>query len=231
MFSAMAMIGPDPTHVWPPHPTVEKWIKWLQDELFQGVHGLIQSQKVWSGYNELLGIMPTEAKTPGLFHSWIRSNYVVETAVTVRRLMDRDPRSVSLVRLLEEMVANPGLIERDLWIGRRMGLHDEDELHAAWASWGGDVEQHLDPQIPLRDMCQLLEASRALRTYVNKHVAHMDANRSEFKVGITFGEVAEIVSMVYDVYKRYFEFLTEASLAELTLPPWKSVFKVPWDPR
>jgi len=222
--------GPEPTQVWPPNEAVASWIAWLREDLFQAVHGLMQTREIWRGYNELLRTMPPEAREPGLFPSWVKANYVTEVAVSVRRLCDRDSRTISLVRLLDELVTHPDYVTRELWIGRRRGLVDDASLAEPWAVWGGDVGDHLDPQVPLRDRCALLELTKDLRTYVNKHVAHMDADRGEFTVNVTFGHVEEIQTLVYDTYTRYFEFLTETALAEIQFPPWKSIFKVIWDP-
>lgn len=164
-------------------------------------------------------------------YSWVKANYVTEVAVSVRRLCDRNPQTVSLVRLFDELIEHPDHVTSDLWIGRRRGLLDDASLAERWAAWGGDVGDHLDPQVPLRDRCELLEVTKDLRTHVNKHVAHVDADRGEFTISVTFGHLEEIETLIYDTYKRYFEFLTEAALAEIQFPPWKSIFKVAWDPQ
>lgn len=222
--------GPDPAHVWPPNIDVNRWIAWLREDLFEAVHGLVQTKEVWRGYNELLGTMPPEAREPGLFHSWVKANYVTEVAVSVRRLCDLNAQTVSLVRLLDEMIKHPDYVTRELWIDRRRGLVDDASLAERWGVWGEDVGDHLDPQVPLRDRCELLEATKDLRTYVNKHVAHIDADRGEFKISVTFDQVEGIQTLIYEIYRRYFEFLTEAALAEIQFPPWISAFKVAWDP-
>lgn len=216
--------------VWPPNDDVRRWIGWVEGDLFQAVFGLVQLHEIWTGYNELLGTMPLEARQPGFFHSWAKNNYVTSLALGIRRLCDSDARTISLARLLGDIVQCPASIERDLWIGIRRGYFRDDSLDGLWEEWGGGVGTHLDPQVPLRDHCQLLEGTRAIKTYVDKHVAHLDANRQDFEVELTFADLHNAFQLVYDTYRRYHVMLTAASLADLAIPEWKGIFRIAWAP-
>jgi hypothetical protein len=185
---------------------------------------------MWAGYNNLLGTMPEQAKEPGLFHGWIKNNYVTTMSVAVRRLCDRGDKAVSLIKLLEKMTVAPEKLSRDDWLATRSGLLESAKLQSVWADWGGDIGHHLDPQVTLRDRCRLLEATEDLRRFANKHVAHLDRNRNSFEISVTFGDVDEIVELIHDTYVRYHGFLTGNTLGRFQFPNWKSIFDVAWNP-
>lgn len=100
-----------------PNESVRRWQEWLEGDLFQAVHGLVQLRDVFLGYNDLLGRLPERARTPGLFHSWTTHNYVNAMALGVRRMCDEDPRTASLARLLTELAERPDQLEGEWWLG------------------------------------------------------------------------------------------------------------------
>jgi hypothetical protein len=186
--------------------------------------------EIWTGYNELLGTMALEARQPGFFHSWAKNNYVTSLALGIRRLCDIDSRTISLARLLGDIAQHPESIKRDVWISIRRGYWRDDRLNGLWEEWGGDVGTHLDPQVLSRDRERLREGTREIRTYVDRHVAHLDANREEFAVELTFDDLHTAFRLVYDTYRRYHGMLTGAALADLAMPAWRGIFRIAWAP-
>lgn len=114
-----------------------------------------------------------------------------------------------------------------------MGLEHalaEEELRSRWAEVSTGDGRHLNPSVPQEDLGHLLAATDELRTWVNKHVAHLDRDRGEFEFELTFGQLDDGYQLVYDTYRKYFQLITLKSLAELRLPKWNQIFEVAWSP-
>lgn len=204
------------------------WREWLEDDLFQQVHGLVRQRDVFRSWNALVEAAAPESKTNGLFHQWVNHNYVTSVSVGVRRMCDAKGRTRSLVRLLGEIKANASELTREWWIGR---WHPPtDNPTAAYLesfdrlSSGGD---HVDPEIVNDDLDRLGDVCCTVKRYVDKHVAHVDADRFTVKP-VTLGEVHTAVDVVYEVFHRWYQLVTNAGLATPFAEPWEHIFTVPW---
>ncbi len=70
-------------------------------------------------YKEVLTIArgnPAVMDAPGDFFEWMRRLYIQSMTITMRRLVDRDRRTVSFVRLMEEIVDHPEILSRDRFV-------------------------------------------------------------------------------------------------------------------
>lgn len=207
---------------------LEDWREWLEGDLFQQVHEILQQRLVFKSWNEIVDVAATDSKTPGLFHAWVNHNYIAALAVGVRRMCDRDTRTRSLVRLLEEIKEHAPELTREWWMGRWWPPDDEpsepylaqfDEL-----SSGGD---HVDPAVVQADLDRLTEVSGVIREYVNKFVAHLDGDRA--RVGpVTLGELHEAADTVYEVFHRWYELVTNVTLTVPAIEHWETVLTRPW---
>jgi hypothetical protein len=64
----------------------------------------------------MIGAKPT-LQVPSEFYNWMRRAYVAEMTAAIRRLVDWDARTISLVRLMEEIADHPEVIYRSsLWL-------------------------------------------------------------------------------------------------------------------
>ena len=69
------------------------------------VRSLLLSRQIFWEIQKIVSANAKLQEQPGLFNRWLATNYVVAATVGIRRQLDRDPRSVSIVRLLTEVEA------------------------------------------------------------------------------------------------------------------------------
>lgn len=150
--------------------------------------------------------------------------------MAVRRQADRNPRVVSLGRLIDEISKDAQRISKaafiDLWTDPRR--HSEAEALFD-ERFGGGIGDHLDPAIPRQDLEALERSAEGLTAFVDQHVAHSDAKA----VGglPTFNDLDAAVDQIGDLFAKYTLLLTAAGM--VTLVPviqhdWEAVFRQPW---
>ncbi len=87
--------------------------KWLSDlkQLENSVSKLLENRYF---FRELADIMKDNSNLSpnNRFFIWIRENYLISAAIGVRRLVDKDLRSISLYTLLEDIKNNPEILSR-----------------------------------------------------------------------------------------------------------------------
>lgn len=202
-----------------------KWSEWLNEDLWQDVHGLIQRYHVFLSWNAILGVASEESRTPGTFHAWTTRNYLEALAVALRRLTDNRRGTVSLERLLMEVEQDAPQLTRDWYVGRAAD-YDREIAERWFANLAEPNGAHVDRGQPAADRRLMAEAVAAVKTYVDQHLAHLDSDRSS--TGPTIGQAHAAVATIYRIYRKWFVVLTNSSVGPLMSPPWEGVFTVPW---
>jgi AbiU2 len=165
------------------------------------------------------------ANAPSYFWTWLARVYFHDASVGVRRLMDRDRRVVSMLKLLNEIRDHPEVMSRR----RILHLHTgrpraEREQAAARVIRPGRAI--MDTANIARLRRELLDAHARLRRYVNTHVVHRQ--RNPMRRPPTFRELHAAI----DVLGRALEecaFLLEAATFDTLVPalPWAWEAAVP----
>ncbi|MDP3984773.1 MAG: hypothetical protein Q8Q52_07220 [Acidimicrobiia bacterium] len=208
-----------------PPPFLERWTTWLNGDLWQDVHGLVQRVTVFYGWDEVVGLAPDTSRAPGDFHNWVNRNYLDALVVSVSRLTDNDHRTASMVRLLTEIADHSSEITRS-WFVSRASDFDREAAAARFDRIADANGDRLDPSVPREDCRLLRDSSGTIKSYVDQHIAHLDFNRQV--VSLTVGNVHSATSNIYAVFKRWFQVITGNSLVHLTLAPWPHVLTLPW---
>ena len=155
--------------------------------------------------------------------------YWMEQAVVIRRLVDWDKRTISLIRLIEEMADHPEVLSR-----RRYVAHYKTGNHAKWRADthfdglarsgatrmdGGTIREHRR---------ELLTAHRRLRVFVNKHVAHRA--RHPMRRLPTHGELEGCVDVLEKLAEKYSLILKAegTSVVPTIVGDWKKPFREAW---
>lgn len=210
--------------------TDEEYLKylteWLNGDLWHEVHELLQQTHVFRSWNEILGMACEESRRPGVFHRWVVHNYLDSIASAVRRLSDRDERTTSLTRFLDEVASGAHRLTHDWWMsGARSWEREQREERFAELGRGND---HVDPGLALEDKERVEQASAKVKAYVDTYVAHLDADRAERVVIPTFGDAHSAVQVIYQVYHQWFQNITRQALVPVRPPRWEHVLTVPW---
>jgi hypothetical protein len=211
---------------------IEKWRCWCDGPIKNDVITMHARRFIW---HELQDVLKANSGLPeSYWWSFMKDTYATTQSVAVRRQADTHKDANSLGKLISEIKGDAAKLTRDSWIGL---WSDADELlllHAqqGWdVQWAGSVGGHLDPSIPEQDLDRLTTAATAVRHYVDKQVAHSEANVKPAAFTLTVGDVHEAIDVIGELFKKYFNLLTASNMVQLVpvMPPgWKAVFAQAW---
>jgi len=168
-------------------------------------------------------------QVPSAFYDWMRIAYVNDMTLAIRRLVDWDKRSISFVRLIEEIADHPEVISRRRFVGSypkplRNLIADRD--FERFASSNADK---IDSRGLRRHRRELLQAQRRLRQFVNHYVAHR--NRTPMRRLPTYAELDICIDVLGRLTQAYASLLEQTALVNL-IPEiqydWKKPFRVSW---
>lgn len=212
---------------------IAKWTRWIDGTIKNNVLTMYLQRDAWLEVSKIL--QANDQLPESYWWEFMRDTYVVTQAVAVRRQADTHPDAASLGKLLNEVAADSSRLTRDRWLGLWNDPDDPFMRMSAERAWkdqfGGNVGDHLDPEIPEADLAALTAAAGKVRGYVDKHVAHADAAAVSKSVTLTVHEMHEAVDVIGGQFKRYYNLLTASSWASLVPAiqhDWKAIFRQPW---
>ena len=182
-------------------------------------------------FNEVRDIASSNPAThdPNDFFAWLAENYASSAALGVRRLMDHDRRSLSILRFLEDILANVSVVTRDAYIAMYRPEH-RDLAHRHFSTLVGGKHKTLPPSVVRRDLRLMKRAERRIRTFVNKRLAHLELRTRRRRLP-KYGELSQTVQLMESVLLKYRRLLCADGPTTLLLTcsyNWKQVFYVPW---
>jgi hypothetical protein len=205
-----------------------RWRRWF-DDIKNQIFAIHHRRQVYREVMAMIDANPA-IQVPSAFYTWMRTVYVYDTTIAVRRLVDRDRRTVSLVRLTQEIGDHPEVMTRARFVARYRG----------WLRGAGhrDFEQFASPSAKTihrrgirRDQRELVAAARRLKTFVDRHVAHND--RRPMRRLPTYAELDDCIDLLGRLAKRYCLLLEQSALVDVVpviQDDWKAPFHVPWIP-
>lgn len=212
----------------PPDPRIEKWRRWIEGPIKSEVLTVWWHRDV---YRRVATI--TQERNPQLppshFFDQLSTTYATSQASAVRRQADRNPRVISLGRLLVEIRDDPGRFSRQRFVNQ-YDVDQQDRGDCAFTEhFAGNVGDHVDPDLVVGDLARLDEEAREVVEYVDKHVAHSDARRMRDLP--TFRELNKAIDAIGALFERYALLITVESWGTLVPVPqydWEAVFREPW---
>ena len=147
-----------------------KWQQWV-DAIWHDIANISNTLRWLSEVRGMArSVAEQDPSVPGNFFHWLGLVAARDVAVGIRRQIDSDSRSISLMRLLEEIRDNCGLLTREAYVASY-----PEEMR----SWGAENFNqygvaHLDPQRVIDNIDILRNGTEAIRKYVNKRIAHYD---------------------------------------------------------
>jgi len=167
-------------------------------------------------------------QVPSTFYDWMRRVYVTNMTSAIRRLVDWDTRTISLIRLMEEIRDQPEVISRRRFAGRYRGVV-RGLYHGDFERFACPGADKIDPGVIRLQRRGLLEAHGRLRTFVNKHVAHR-ARHPMVRLP-TYAELDKCVDLLEQLAKEYSLLLEAEGLTDVVPViqyDWKAPFRIPW---
>lgn len=211
----------------------DKWVLILK-QIENSVSKLLENRYF---FREFMDIVEKNPNLPAnnFFIVWIWENYLLNAATGVRRMVDKDKRSVSLYLLLKDIKENPKILSRERYteLFKDGGLaKDYSYINGCFDKLVGKGKSHIDPKDVEKDI-QLLLKIRAdkLVTYVNKTIAHLDKNK--IKKIPTIKDLDDSLGLFEKLVKKYYAIFHAGGIKLLPIPqvPWKNIFEIPWTSR
>jgi len=194
------------------------------------------SKLLWNRYlfREFMDIVEKNPNLPAnnFLIVWIWENYLLNAAIGVRRMVDRDNRSASLYLLLKGIKENPEILSRGRYteLFKDSGFaNDYNYINGCFDRLVGKGKSYIDPEDVEKDI-ELLLKIRAdkLVTYVDKTIAHLD--KKKIKKIPTIKDLDDSIDLLEKLVQKYYPIFHAASIGLLPKEqvPWKNIFKIPW---
>lgn len=166
---------------------------------------------------------------PSYLFEFISDIYGDSQASAVRRMADRDRDASSLANVIAEVAQSPELITREAAWGLATEPTTRAIIDAQFTELAGDGP-HLAHQIPQQDLLRLEKASQAVKSYVDRHVAHTDKRPFDPASLPKLGDVHEATHVVSELFSKYAALVCQRNYTALHDMPdgWTEVLKQPW---
>jgi len=210
------------------------------DELYERLNGQLElvyaevrflrvNQHVFWEVREIIRNNPNLRK-PSTFYDWMGNLYAAAMSAAVRRLVDRRKDTVSFVRLLLSVKANPSCVSREAYKKRCTNPNlPLKYLDTDYDRLIGRGMPHPDRVKIADEIRKLEERTEPLKRFVDEHVAHTAIQQA--KSLPKFRELDDAIDMLEALAKRYLHLFRGVALTS-ALPTWqydwKEIFHYPW---
>jgi AbiU2 len=216
------------TQVVPPaaDSRLDEWCAWV-DDIDKDLTDVAIARYVWRTINRIVADHP--AIPPSFLFDVQARNYAAAQTIAVRRHVDRDPRSVTMIRLLSairdspEVLSRQRLVSRYPWGIQHLGDRQFDD-------WAGSDATHVDLAMVTTDIDKLIASTESIQHYVNKHIAHLDEKRVSAAVP-TFDDLDNAIDTLFELFRKYALMLTGHDRAVMEPVPqydWLAPLRMPW---
>ena len=212
----------------------EKWLAWFK-QIASETHTLFLYRDYWIGLAEMT--QANDDIPPSTIFDAFGVWYGATQATSIRRQLDRDPRSISFHNLLADISDHPEVMTRD----RHVALwQDDDPREWAKEAWESEAQANydrfaesgndvIDPARTKADLDRLREIAKPVVKFVNKAVAHTD----EQALGSTstYAELNAVIDELGELLKKYSSLLTATifgALVPVHQQEWRQAFRVAW---
>jgi hypothetical protein len=223
------------------------WQRWREqlERITQETYRLHHYRQLW---RELAEITQAANLPPSVFFDALPVWYVSTQGAAVRRQLDRTRGTVSLIRLLDDIQQNPGVVTRDrhiaAWCGQAgepawgdgaadaEALRDELRLRDAnrnFDRFAGAGRDTIDRALVRADVAELERAGEVVKRYVDQAVAHTALN-PERSVP-TYGDLNAAMDRVAELVAKYASLLNAEILwgfEPAIQEDWKAPFRQAW---
>lgn len=211
-----------------------KWEKWLETIYYEEVIELVDSKHIFWNIQNIINNNPKIQKANS-FYQFVGYTYFDYAVSAIRRQIKSDKQSISLVRLLEEIIETPSVFSRN----RFVTLYRTDMQHGAnrifTTKWAGNCSDHIDPDIVQQHLDELHSSndklSNKVMEFADRRVAHRDKRQSRIP---TFGELDTCINCLKKLVGEYWLLFMAEDLSNCFVPQritedyWEEIFRQPW---
>lgn len=206
-----------------------RWRKHLPALAMELTH-LLRSKEIFWELQEIAQKNPSML-TPAAFVEWIRINYVTALSIGVRRFVDSSDGALSLWRLLYEVLAHPGVINRRAHRALYRGV---PSVHAdrTFDNLVGRGRGALSQRAVRADLRAIEDAHKRIRRFVNKRVAHR-TSKGAIRHLPTYKDLNDALAVFDRILCKYYTLLTASGMTTAYATPqydWRDVLRTAWLP-
>lgn len=204
----------------------KQWGKWIK-VIDENVDNAILNRHILQEVAAIIDANP-RIQLPSVFYGSMSAVYSDSGLMAVRRQLDKDSRSISLARLLGEIVTYPYVLSRK----RFVGLYRPQDQHLAQSQFDRNIASganQIDPTVVRNDLDTLDKRTQDVERYGTKRVAHLD--RKGPKNIPTYQELDDALDLIHTLRVKYLFLLLAQRYPETVLiDDWKAIFREPWVP-
>lgn len=211
-----------------PDEMYKKWCDWLH-EIHKEVQLLVTDEYVFQHLEKIVFANPAVVKNGYLFN-WIANHYHASQIVTIRRLIDKDSRSISFIRLFDSIIGNPTVLSRARFVSLyKDQVRSKEIANEHFDQFYGSGLDHTDVGKVTADRDELLRVSKPVAVHSTKNFAHLDEDRAQHLA--TYDDMDRTIKLMHDLVRRYHLMLESnhyPSLVPNWTHDWRNVLKIPW---
>lgn len=215
---------------------IKRWKKQL-DEIVDDVTDLVLSRYI---FKEVILIVGKNRKlnTTNPFWDFLKTSYVSSLVLGISRQVDPDPRSLSLINLLDEISGNPKAITKK-WFTTQYRKNKQGwskKIMAGQAKTDFEREfgkvNFINPASVRRDKSTLLLCTREIIKFRNKRIAHKDKSK-QLKFNVRFTDLYKAIDSLEKIALKYNLLLNQSAYHNDSLLPvipfdWQRIFRSVW---
>lgn len=199
----------------------KKWKDWIEIiDIELGT--LLRSKDIVDEIRRIAAIN-NRIKKPMFFYNWLVDNYVDSISMAIRRLDDHDEKSISLYRLIKNVLDNPKVIDRNYFVSQYpRELQDDGNADADFDTFAEGGEQTISLDRFNDDPRQLKKEAKCIRDFADMRIAHYDRRREELDIP-THKDVGIALQKIDELFCKY-KFL----VAQIDNPTCKRPIQNDW---
>jgi hypothetical protein len=221
---------PNPEEEW------KRWVAWLgeassQPSIQDDVVAMLAARQVWDSFRLVYNNAPYQAHKMQTMMSWVSESYSHRQAMAIRRQLDLDHDVISLAKLIDRVRRYPDVLSRDRYASQTAGWMSRAEADGFFDKMIGVGRDHIDQNVPRGELAKLKAATQKVVDFADNEVAHYNAAKGTFSVGLKFRDVHSAVDAIADLFIRYrLRILGSSTDRHVGMLDWIHIFNEGWIP-
>ncbi len=208
---------------------LEKWIRWLK--VIEGeLESLVIAKKVFWTVQGLIKAHPEIPYRQSIFYWYFGNTYIAYALTGIRRQAKSHKDSISLARLLAEIVQEPAKVSREYYLDIHAKTKKTNFVNKQFdrlCQKSGD--SHISSTLVQRDLNKLKNSVKDCEGFADRLIDHRDQRPP--KRSPKFKEADEVIQTLYDLCRKYrFILLADSknTVKEKLDYDWQEIFDFPW---
>jgi len=205
---------------------IQKWQKILEDQIVE-MTDILERRFIFQETKKMVEVNP-DIQQSNIFYDYFRINYIYAQIIQLSRMLDQDPRTESLINLLDDIENNSDVFERK-WRDEILKLVATPNT---LQTFGNSLEEKtLNPDVITEDKCKLLCQFAPIKKYRDREIAHKQARGQ--KPNMTFEKLDQFIDFTHERILVYICFLHGSGYPGGGLMPviqydWQEIFRKSW---